>query len=100
MAVIDVVGEDVFVDGILAERAPNEEDAAPADELTHREEIHVDAAGRVVRREPVLVEGVLEHEVIEVRLMAREEDDRVVLLEPSDPLHHGFVVDELLVIAA
>ncbi len=45
------------------------------------------------------MEGVLEHEVVEIRFVGREEDDRILLLEPCDPLHHGFVVDESLVVA-
>jgi hypothetical protein len=75
-----------LVDGVVLERAADEEHAAPPEELPHREEVHVDAAGGVVRRVAVLVERVLQHEVVEVRLVRRQEDDRMALCELVDAL--------------
>ncbi len=47
--VVDVMRENVFVDRVIAEGATDKEDARSTDELPEREEVHVDAAGRVIR---------------------------------------------------
>ncbi len=78
------MAQDELVDGVVLEAPADEEHAAPAHERPHRKEVHVDAAGRVVRRMAVLVQCVLENQVIEVRLVRGEEDDRVALRERVD----------------
>ena len=57
-------------------------------------------ARRVVRGQPALVEHVSENRVIEVRFVAREEDDGMLLAEGGDPFHGVLVEDDLFVISA
>ena len=77
--VVDVLLQHELVDRVVLERAADEEDAAAPHQRPDREEVHVDAAGGVVRRVAVLVQRVLQHQVVEVRLVRRQEDDRMAL---------------------
>ena len=71
--VIDVVVQHELVDLVVAEAAPDEEGPAAPHQRADREEVHVDAAGGVVGGVAVLVQRVLEHEMVEVRLVRGEE---------------------------
>ena len=84
--VVDVMAQDELVDGRVLERTPDEEDARAPHQRPEREEVHVDAAGRMVGRQAVLMQDRLQHAVIEVRLVGRQEHHRVLLGEPADVL--------------
>ena len=90
--VVDVVVQHELVDGVVLERPADEEHAAPAHERPHREEVHVDAARRVIRRVAVLVEKELQDRVVEVRLVRRQEDDREAARDGEDLLELLLVV--------
>ncbi len=98
--IVDVLPQNELVDRVVLEGAPDEERSAAANERADGKEVHVDAAGRVVRRMPVLVEGVLQHEMIEVRLVGREKDDRIPLRERVDLAKLGAIVVKTLAVAA
>jgi len=96
---VDVLPQDELVDGVVLEAAANEEDARAAEHRPHREEVHVDAAGRVVGRRAVVVEQVLQDGVVEVRLVRREEDDGLPRLGREQRLQLLAVVVEVLRVA-
>src|SRR5262249_13753635 len=79
--VVDVLAEHELVDLVVLEGAADEEDPRAAEQPAGGEEGHVDATGRGGGREGGLVEGVLENQAVEVRLVAGEEDERVALAE-------------------
>ena len=96
--VVDVAPQDELVDRVVLERAADEEHAAAAHERPDREEVHVDAAGGVVGRVAVLVQRVLQDEVVEVRLVGRQEHHRVALGERVDALEVAAVVVQRLAV--
>ena len=67
--VVDVLAKDELVRLVVLELSADEEDAGSPEQRSDEEEVHVDAAGRVVGRQLVLEEHVLKHEVVEVRLV-------------------------------
>ena len=93
--VVDVVVQHELVDLVVAEAAADEEGAAAPHQRPDREEVHVDAAGRVVGRVAVLVQRVLEHQMVEVRLVRGEEHHGVLLRERLHVLELVAIVVEL-----
>ena len=72
---------------------------APAHQRPDREEVHVDAARRMVGRMSVLVQRVLQHQVIEIRLVRRQEDHRMALAQVVDLLEPAAIVVQALLVA-
>ena len=62
----------------------------------HGEEVHVDAAGGVVRRRAVVVEQVLQNSVVEVRLVRGQKHHGLPRLRREQPLQLRAVVDDLV----
>jgi hypothetical protein len=97
--VVDVLVQDELVGRVVLEAAADEEDAAAADQRPDGEEVHVDAAGGVVRRMAGLVERVLQHQVVEIRLVRRHEHDGASLCERVDLLELAVVVAQHVAVA-
>src|SRR5262249_28696066 len=98
--VVDVVLKDELVDRIVLEGAPDEEHAAATHQRADREEVHVDPAGGVIRGVAVLVQSVLQDEMVEVRLVRRQEDHRIALSQVVDVLEIAAVVVQRLAVSA
>jgi hypothetical protein len=96
---VDVVAQDELVDRVVLEAAADEEDAAAPHDRAHGEEVHVDAAGGVVRGVALLVERVLQHQVVEVRLVRRKKHQWVSLGERLEPRQLSAVVLDRLAVA-
>src|SRR5690606_13972011 len=62
----------------------DEEDARAADERPDGEEVHVDAAGGVVRGQVVLPQDELQRQTVEVRLVRPQENEGTVTSQLGD----------------
>ena len=65
--VVEIRPQHVLVELVVLEGPADEERPGVADQRSDREEVHVDAGGRVVRRHVVLPEEELKGEPVEVR---------------------------------
>src|SRR5205807_5077965 len=90
--VAEVAAEGEFVDGLVLDRAADEDDAAAPQDGPHRPERDVDPAENVVARQPRPAERSPEDERVEVRLVARQEDEGVLTVEDPEAFE-GLVVD-------
>ena len=82
---------------VVPEGSSYEEDTGPAEQRPDREEVYVDAPGRVIWRKVVLPEHELETEPVEVRAVRGEEDDRVGVAQLGDLGDFEPVIFELAV---
>ena len=66
---------------VVLELAADEEDPRPSYHRAHRDEVQVVPTCGVIWREVVLEQGVLQYEMVGVRLVGGEEHERMVLAE-------------------
>src|SRR4029079_115603 len=81
--------DDGGIEPVALEAAADEEGAGTAEERPYREEGQVVAGGDDRDHQPVLAEDEREQEIVDVALVARQEDDGASarrLAHPVDPL--------------
>ena len=88
----DVGAEREPVERLVAGAAADEDDARPAGERAHREEVQVRPAERVRRRDPPGGDHLGDQGAVQVGPVGEEEQQRVPVVEGAHP-GHGLVVD-------